>query len=73
MLPAKTPPEIVRKVHADGVAAINDPAVRGRLEALGVIVTGSSPEEFATFLKKEAEKWGPVIKEAGIKVGGGPQ
>ncbi|MBX9828585.1 MAG: tripartite tricarboxylate transporter substrate binding protein [Xanthobacteraceae bacterium] len=73
MLPAKTPPEIVRKVHADSVAAIRDPAVQGRLENLGVIVTGSSPEEFAKFLKDETEKWGPVIKEAGIKVGGGPQ
>jgi tripartite-type tricarboxylate transporter receptor subunit TctC len=73
MLPAKTPPELVRKIHADSVAAINDPAVKGRLEGLGVIVTGSRPEEFAGFLKKETEKWGPVIKEAGIRVGGGPQ
>ena len=73
MLPAKTPPEIVRKVHADSVAAIRDPAVRGRLENLGVIVTGSSPEEFAKFLTAETGKWGPVVKEAGIKVGGGPQ
>ena len=47
--------------------------VRGRLENLGVIVTGSSPEEFAKFLTAETGKWGPVIKEAGIKVGGGPQ
>jgi tripartite-type tricarboxylate transporter receptor subunit TctC len=73
MLPAKTPPEIVRKVHADSVAAIRDPAVRGRLENLGVLVTGSSPHDFAKFLKSEIDKWGPVIKEAGIKVGGGPQ
>jgi tripartite-type tricarboxylate transporter receptor subunit TctC len=73
MLPAKTQPELIRKIHADSVAAINDTAVKGRLEALGVIVTGSSPDEFAAFLKKEADKWGPVIKEAGIKVGGGPQ
>jgi tripartite-type tricarboxylate transporter receptor subunit TctC len=73
MLPAKTPPELVRKIHADSVAAVRDPAVQTRLENLGVIVTGSSPEEFAAFLKKEADKWGPVIKEAGIKVGGGPQ
>jgi tripartite-type tricarboxylate transporter receptor subunit TctC len=73
MLPARTPQELVRKIHADSVAAINDPAVKGRLEGLGVIVTGSSPEQFAAFLQKETEKWAPVIKEAGIKVGGGPQ
>ena len=73
MLPAKTPPEIVRKVHADSVAAIRDPEVNKRLEALGVIVEGSTPEEFSAFLKREVDKWGPVIKEAGIRVGGGPQ
>jgi tripartite-type tricarboxylate transporter receptor subunit TctC len=73
MLPAKTPQDLVRKIHADSVAAINDPAVKGRLEGLGVIVTGSTPEQFAGFLQKETEKWAPVIKEAGIKVGGGPQ
>jgi tripartite-type tricarboxylate transporter receptor subunit TctC len=73
MLPAKTPPEIVRKVHAGSVAAIGDAAVKARLEALGIILAGSSPEQFSAFLKKEIEKWGPVIKDAGIKVGGGPQ
>jgi tripartite-type tricarboxylate transporter receptor subunit TctC len=73
MLPAKTPPEIVRKVHADSVAAINDPAVKERLEALGIVIEGSSPDEFSAFLRREADKWGPVIKEAGIRVGTGPQ
>jgi tripartite-type tricarboxylate transporter receptor subunit TctC len=47
--------------------------VNKRLEALGVIVEGSTPEEFSAFLKREVDKWGPVIKEAGIRVGGGPQ
>jgi tripartite-type tricarboxylate transporter receptor subunit TctC len=66
LLPAKTPPEIIRKIHADTVAALTDPATKQKLEALGVVVRGSSPDELAAFLKAEMDKWGPLIKEAGI-------
>ena len=66
--PAKTPPEIIRKMHADTVAALADPATKERLEQLGVVVVGSTPAELAAFLKAEMDKWAPVIKEAGITV-----
>jgi tripartite-type tricarboxylate transporter receptor subunit TctC len=66
LAPAKTPPEIIAKLHADTVAAITDPVTKQRLEQLGVVVVASSPAELATFLKREMDKWGPVIKEAGI-------
>ena len=64
--PAKTPPEIIRKMNADTVAALNDPATKQKLESLGVVVQGSTPAELGAFLKAEMDKWGPVIKEAGI-------
>jgi tripartite-type tricarboxylate transporter receptor subunit TctC len=64
--PAKTPPEIIRKMHAATVAALNDPATRQKLESLGVVVQGSTPGELAAYLKAEMDKWGPVIKAAGI-------
>ncbi len=64
--PARTPPEIVRKIHADTIAALADRATKERLEQLGVVVIGSTPAELAAFLKAEMDKWGPVIKEAGI-------
>ena len=64
--PGKTPPEIVGKMHADTVAALADPTTKSRLEQLGVVVIGSTPAELAVYLKSEMEKWGPVIKEAGI-------
>jgi tripartite-type tricarboxylate transporter receptor subunit TctC len=68
-VPAKTPPEIIRKMHADTIAAITDPTIKSRLEQqLGVVVVGSTPAELAVFLKSEMEKWGPVIKEAGITI-----
>jgi tripartite-type tricarboxylate transporter receptor subunit TctC len=66
--PAKTPPEIIRKMHADTVAAITDPTIKSRLEQLGVVVVGSTPAELAAYLKSEMDKWGPVIKEAGITI-----
>jgi tripartite-type tricarboxylate transporter receptor subunit TctC len=64
--PAKTPPEIVRKVSADIITALADPTTKERLEQLGVVVAGSTPAELAAHLKTEMDKWGPVIKEAGI-------
>ena len=65
-VPAKTPPEIVRKVHADSVTALADPAIRDRLEQLGVLIVASTPEQFVAYLQSELEKWGPIIKDAGI-------
>jgi tripartite-type tricarboxylate transporter receptor subunit TctC len=65
--PAKTPPEIIRKASADTLAALNVPATRARLEDLGVVVIGSTPERLGAHLRSEMDKWGPVIREAGIK------
>jgi len=43
------------------------PATRARLDELGVVVIGSSPEGLGAHLRSEMDKWGPVIREAGIK------
>ena len=66
--PAKTPPEIIRKMQADVVAAVTDRPTRAKLEQLGVVVRASSARELATHLRAEMDKWGPVIKEAGISI-----
>jgi tripartite-type tricarboxylate transporter receptor subunit TctC len=66
--PAKTAPEIIRKIHADSAAALADPATKERLEQLGVVVVGSTPAELGAFLRAEMDKWAPVIKEAGITI-----
>ena len=67
-VPAKTPPEIIRKMHADTVAALAEPQIRAKLDALGVVVVGSTPEQLGTHLKAEMERWAPVIQAANIKV-----
>src|SRR5262245_18054316 len=66
-VPARTPPAIVRKLHTDTVAILAEPAVKAKLEQLGVAVIASTPEELARHLKTETDLWGPVIKAAGIK------
>lgn len=68
-MPSKTAPEIVRKANADTLAALANPATRARLEQLGVVVIGSTPEGLAAHLRSEMEKWGPIIREAGIRAG----
>jgi len=67
-VPARTPAEIVRRMHADTAAVLAEPAIKGRLEQLGMVVVGSTPEELGRFHKAEMDKWGPVIKEGGITV-----
>jgi tripartite-type tricarboxylate transporter receptor subunit TctC len=67
-VPAKTPPEIIAKMHADTVAALAEPQIRAKLDALSVIVVGSTPEQLGAHLKAEMERWAPVIKAANIRV-----
>src|SRR5689334_10658629 len=63
-LPAKTPREIVRKIQADTVAVMAEPAIKAKLDALGVVIVGSTPEALGAHLKEEMDKWEPVIKAA---------
>jgi tripartite-type tricarboxylate transporter receptor subunit TctC len=50
-----------------GSAALKAPAVKQRIEKLGAATVGTSPADFAKFIRAEYDKWGPIIKAAGIK------
>jgi tripartite-type tricarboxylate transporter receptor subunit TctC len=65
--PARLPPEIKQKLHAEIVRALTMPDVRERLASLGADVVANSPEEFARFVQAEIKKWAVVTKAAGIK------
>jgi tripartite-type tricarboxylate transporter receptor subunit TctC len=67
-VPAKTPPEIVRKISADTNTALTDPAIKDKLAKTGYLAEGSSPEELEKLLKSEIAKWSAVIKSVGIKI-----
>jgi tripartite-type tricarboxylate transporter receptor subunit TctC len=68
-VPASTPPAIIRKIHADTTGVLAEPAIKSRMEHLGVAPASSTPAELAAHLKSEMDKWAPVIKQAGISVG----
>ena len=67
-VPARTPPEIVAKINADTNAALAYAPVKARFEELGAVPKGSTQAELASFLQSEIAKWGPVIREAKIRV-----
>lgn len=68
MAPAGTPPEILRRVHAEIVKFVQAPAIRDRFAKQGVELQASAaPEEFTAFIKTEYARWGKVLEEAGIK------
>jgi tripartite-type tricarboxylate transporter receptor subunit TctC len=66
--PAGMAPDLVAKVHADLAAALNDPVVQAALEKMGATPVGSSPADFDAFMRGEAKKWEPMLKEADIKM-----
>jgi tripartite-type tricarboxylate transporter receptor subunit TctC len=66
-VPAKTPKDIIQKMYTGVKAAVDDPTIRGRLEEQAMIVVGSTPDELGRFHKAELDKWGALIKDAGLK------
>ena len=56
--PARTPPEIVAKMHADTVTALADPTTRRKLEELALFVEGSTPTELENMLQGRADQMG---------------
>jgi len=65
--PAKTPPDIVRQLNAETNKALANSAIASKLSELGVVVTPGTPDQFAAFIKSQAELWSGVVMSAGIK------
>jgi tripartite-type tricarboxylate transporter receptor subunit TctC len=66
--PAGTPPEIIRRMHAEVVAAQGSPDVAERLRTLNADPGGMPPEAFGAFVRREAQRYGEVIRRAGIRL-----
>jgi tripartite-type tricarboxylate transporter receptor subunit TctC len=66
--PAKTPKDIIDKLHAAAVKAVSNPAVKEKLAAQGADPVGNTPAEFAAQIKVEFEKMKNVVTKKGIKL-----
>jgi len=64
--PAGLSPEVRAKLAKDCSEAVNSATMKARLLQLGATPIGGSPEEFAALIRADYEKWGPIIKAAGI-------
>jgi tripartite-type tricarboxylate transporter receptor subunit TctC len=66
--PAKTPPDIVRKISADTNTALADPAIKAKLAQSGYVGAGSTPERLDKLFKSDVARWSAVIKSIGLKI-----
>jgi tripartite-type tricarboxylate transporter receptor subunit TctC len=67
--PAGTPQAAVERLQAAAIAAVRDPAVRQRLENMGLEPTGLGAAELGAIVKADYDRWGPVIRASGFKPG----
>jgi tripartite-type tricarboxylate transporter receptor subunit TctC len=68
MAPGATPKEIVSRMNAEVLKALNDATVKERLLSQGLIPAGNSPAELAAFIREDTKRWEPVIKATGVKL-----
>lgn len=66
VVPAATPRDIVRKIQGDATRALAMPDLRLRIEELGNVPVGSTPEAFDAFIAADMKKWAKVIQDAKI-------
>lgn len=68
LAPAKTPKAIIDKLNTELNAVLNDPETRDKLNVMGIAATPGAPEKFGDEMKRDLQRYGPVVKAAGIKV-----
>ena len=66
-VPRSTPPDLIYKLNQEINAGLADPKIKARLVELGGTVLAGSPTEFGKLITEDTEKWGKVVKFAGIK------
>jgi tripartite-type tricarboxylate transporter receptor subunit TctC len=67
LAPAGTPKDVVAKLNSAINAALKMEDVRARLMGAGIEIQGGTPEAFAEVIRIEVDKWGRIVKEAGIQ------
>jgi len=68
--PTGTPAEIIRRINADLVAVLRDPAISARIAQMGAVADPGTPEEYAAFIRNEIVKWREVARAANVRLEG---
>jgi tripartite-type tricarboxylate transporter receptor subunit TctC len=68
MAPGQTPKDVISRLNAEVLKALKDPGVIEKLMAQGLIPSGNSPGELAAFIRRDTERWAPVVKATGVKL-----
>lgn len=66
--PAGTPTEIINRLNAALIKALKDPEFESRMRGMGLELYGTTPEQFAQFIRNESAKWAKVIKATGARI-----
>jgi len=67
MVPARTPMEIISRLHTESVKALNRPDVKERFGTTDFQLIGAGPEQFGTHIRSEIAKWGKIVKATGLR------
>jgi tripartite-type tricarboxylate transporter receptor subunit TctC len=66
-VPAATPAEVQKKIHAAAYGALQSPAVKETYAKVGGVASPSTPQEYAAFLAGEQAKWSQIVTAIGFK------
>ena len=66
--PARTPPEIVQRLNTELQRGLATPEAAEKLRTVGTVAAGGSSEDMAAFMRLETERWGRVVRTAGIRI-----
>ena len=64
-VPAGTPEDIIRRLNAAVIKAVQNPEVRAKLIAAGLEPMWSTPAEFSAYVRSETTKWGKIVRDSG--------
>ncbi len=66
--PAKTPPEIIARLAAAVQRIVREPAFQARMQDIGSVPIGDTPEQFRAYVNLELARWSKVVKDSGAKL-----
>ena len=68
LAPANTPRPVIERLQAETAAVLQMPDVRERYSVLGIEPVGNRPDEYAAQIRADLARWGPVVKQASIRI-----